>query len=225
MTVLTIAPRIDITDAPTATSLQPMDPTPTSPGLLCPQCDLVLAAPRLDAQQMARCPRCELELDRGTRLSSETVLALALSAVPLWVVMNAFPLITLTLNGERRASTLFGAALALANNGMPALAALVVLTAIAAPAVEIGLALHILGRRERLARNGQLGRAVRWFGRIKHWSMVDVFLLGCLVSVVKLANLAQLVVGPALWASALLLPVLALVTLHLRPQQLFRTEP
>jgi len=198
-----------------------MTATPTSQPLLCPHCDLLIAAPGLAADQRATCPRCHVELDRGTRFSRETALAIAASAVPLWAVMNAFPLVTLTLSGERHTSTLFGAAWALLTHGMPALAALVVLTAIIAPAAEILLAVLILGRLESLSRRGQLGRALRWFGRIKQWSMVDVFLLGSLVSVVKLSNFADLVVGPALWACALLLPVLAFVTIYVQPQRLF----
>jgi len=90
-----------------------------------------------------------------------------------------------------------------------------------APAAEILLALNILGRLEKLVHSGRLGRAVRWFGYIKYWSMVDVFLLGCLVSVVKLSHLAQLVIGPALWACALLLPVLAIVAVYVQPHRLF----
>src|SRR5262245_2559464 len=202
-----------------------MDATQTAWAQLCPQCDLLLAPPSLAAGQLARCPRCRVELDRGARVSRETVVAIAASAVPLWVVMNAFPLVTLTLGGVRRDSTLLGAAAALMSNGMPALAALVFLTAIVAPAAEIVLALHVLGRLDSLARSGRLGSAVRWFGRVKRWTMVDVFLLGCLVSVVKLSHLAHLVVGPALWACALLLPVLAFVTVYLQPRRVFRATP
>src|SRR5215813_3719684 len=100
--------------------------------------------------------------------------------MPLWVVMNGFPLVTLSLGGERHDSTLLGAAAALMNHGMPALAALVVVTAIVAPAAEILLALLILAQLDRLLRTGGLGRALRWFARISAWSMVDVFLLGCM---------------------------------------------
>jgi paraquat-inducible protein A len=200
-----------------------MNGTKPYPPLLCPQCDLLIAPLGVGADQQARCPRCRVELDRGTRVSREAALAIAVGAVPLWFVMNAFPLVTLTLGGVRRESTLFGAALALLENGIPALAALVVLTAILAPAAEIVLAVYILARLDGLLRTGRLGRAVRWFRHIKRLNMIDVFLLGCLVSVVKLSHLADLVVGPALWACALVLPALAFVTVYVHPQRLFRS--
>jgi paraquat-inducible protein A len=135
--------------------------------------------------------------------------------------MNVFPLVTLTLAGERRQTTLGGAAIAMATHGMPSLGALVVLTAVVAPGIEIAVALYVLGRFEALAQSGALGRWVRWFQTARRWAMADVFMLGCLVSIVKLSRLADLVVGPALWACAALLPTLALLNLYLRPHRLF----
>jgi paraquat-inducible protein A len=135
--------------------------------------------------------------------------------------MNVFPLVALTLGGQRRETTLSGAAVALATHGMPLLAVLVAMTAVIAPGLEIGLALYVLGRLDYLCRSGALGIAIRWLRTVRRWSMVDVFLLGCLVSIVKLANFAQLVVGPALWACAALLPVLAFLSHYVRPERLF----
>jgi len=188
---------------------------------LCPQCDLLVRPPDLEPYQLSRCPRCGVELDRGTYASREAAIAVAAAAAQLWILMNVFPLVALTLGGQRRQTTLSGAAVALGTHGMPLLALLVALTAIVAPGVEIGLALHVLRRVETLARSRALGRAVRWFRTVRRWSMVDVFMLGCLVSIVKLAHLAELVVGPALWACAVLLPALAFLNLYIRPQRLF----
>jgi paraquat-inducible protein A len=188
---------------------------------LCPQCDVLVRAADLRPDQLSTCPRCGVELDRGTYASREAALAVAAAAAQIWILMNAFPLVALTLGGQRRQTTLSGAAVALGTHGMPLLALLVALTAIVAPGLEIGLALYVLWRLETLARSGALGRAVRWFRTVRRWSMVDVFMLGCLVSIVKLANLAELVVGPALWACAALLPAIVFLNLYIRPQRLF----
>ena len=198
-----------------------MDRSPLNTGLLCPGCDLLTLRTDLRADQLSRCPRCGIELDRGTYATRNAALAIAVTAAQLWILMNAFPLVALTLGGQRRETTLGGAAVALATHGMPLLALLVAVTAVVAPGVEIGLALYVLGRLEYLRRSGFLGPAIRWLRTMRRWSMVDVFMLGCLVSIVKLANFAQLVVGPALWACAALLPVLAFLSHYVRPQRLF----
>jgi paraquat-inducible protein A len=188
---------------------------------LCPQCDLLVRPPDLGPDQLSRCPRCGVELDRGTNASREAALAVAAVAAQLWILMNVLPLVALTLGGHQRQTTLSGAAVALATHGMPELGLLVALTAIVAPGLEIGLALYLLGRLKTLARSGALGRAIRWFRTARRWSMVDVFMLGCLVSIVKLAHLAELVVGTAPWACAVLLPALAFLSVYLRPERLF----
>jgi paraquat-inducible protein A len=190
--------------------------------LPCPQCDLLVLRADLRADEVSRCPRCRVELGRGRYASRQTALAIAVAASQLWILMNVFPLVALTLRGQRRETTLSGAAMALATHGMPLLAALVAVTAVIAPGVEIALSLYALGRLESLKRSGGLGVAIRWLRTAHRWSMVDVFMLGCFVAIVKLANFAQLVVGPALWACAALLPVFAFLGHYVQPQRLLR---
>lgn len=188
---------------------------------LCPQCDLLVRPADLRVDQLSRCPRCGVELDRGSSVPREAELAFAVAAAQLWILMNTFPLVALTLGGQKRQTTLSGAAIALATHGMPVLALLVALTAIIVPGLEIGLVLYVLGRFDTVTRSGGLGRAIRWFRQVHRWSMVDVFMLGCLVAIVRLSQLALVVVGPAFWACAALLPVLAFLDLYMRPQRLF----
>jgi paraquat-inducible protein A len=149
-------------------------------------------------------------------------MALAAAAAQLWVLMNFYPLVTLTLGGARRQTTLVGAAIALGQQGKVPLALLVLATTVVAPGVEILVAVVVLGRLQALARAGWVGPLVRWYRSLRRWSMVDVFMLGCLVSIVKLAQLAEIVAGPGLWACAALLPVLAMLSAYARPQALLR---
>lgn len=187
---------------------------------LCAECDLLLRVARLRTDQLSRCPRCGAELERGTSASMQTALAAAVTGALLWLLMNTFPLVRLTAEGISRDTTLTGAALSLFAHGMPALALLVFVTAVAAPAFEIALALYVLGRLDALRRSGRMGVLVRWLSVVRRWSMVDVFLLGCMVAIVKLSHMAQLVTGPALWACAGLIPLLSLLNLVLEPRRL-----
>ena len=159
-------------------------------------------------------------MDDGHRASRGAALAIAATAGQLWLLMNAFPLVALTLGGARRETTLIGASMDLAANGKAPLGALVALTTVIAPGIEILVALWALSSLDALARSGLLGHLVRWYRTLRRWSMVDVFMLGCLVSIVKLANLADIVLGPGLWACAALLPVLAILHVYARPQRL-----
>jgi len=175
----------------------------------------------LQPGETSRCPRCGAEADHRARTSRGAALAIAATAAQLWILMNVFPLVALTLGGVKRETTLIGASVTLAQSGKAPLAALVGLTTVIAPGIEIAVALYVLSSLDSLARSGLLGRQVRWYQSLRRWSMVDVFMLGCLVSIVKLAHLADIVVGPGLWACAALLPVIAILNAYVRPHSLF----
>jgi len=189
---------------------------------LCPQCDLLARPAPLRPGETSQCPRCGAEADSGVHGSRLTALAIAATAAQLWLLMNVFPLVSMTLSGVRRQTTLVGAALNLAQRGEAPLGVLVGVTTVVAPGIEILVALIVLASLGSLAQSGRLGRFVRWYRTLRRWSMVDVFMLGCLVSIVKLAHLAEIVVGPGLWACAALLPLLALLNAIARPQALLR---
>ena len=56
---------------------------------------------------------------------------------------------------------------------------------------------------------------------VRPWGMVEVFMLGVLVSLVKLAHLAGIVPGIALWAFAALMFVMAAIAAVLDPRDLW----
>jgi paraquat-inducible protein A len=55
----------------------------------------------------------------------------------------------------------------------------------------------------------QMPHAFRLLRRVMPWSMMEVFMIGILVAVTKLAGMAEVVPGLAIWAFALLMVVLA----------------
>jgi len=61
----------------------------------------------------------------------------------------------------------------------------------------------------------------RWMGHVQVWSMAEVFVLGVLVSLVKLADMAEIVPGIALWALGLLIPTLTAAMASLDPDEVW----
>ena len=113
------------------------------------------------------------------------------------------------MQGQITQTTLISGSVALWEQGRFAVAALVFMTTIVAPALEIGLLLYVLAPLH-------FGRALpgaviafREVERFRPWSMMEVFLIGIFVAVVKLADMADIVPGIALWAFGLLIPTLA----------------
>ena len=87
---------------------------------------------------------------------------------------------------------------------------LVFITALLIPMLELLMFLLVLVPL-RLGRvSPRLATFFRLVRSVQPWGMVEVFLLGMLVSLVKLSHLATVVLGTAFWATAALIVVLTL---------------
>ena len=170
--------------------------------LACLECDLLETEPQLAPGQTASCGRCGAFLARNPPDSIDRTLALTLTAAILYVIANIHPLVGLEMQGRLVAVTLFEAIRVLWQDGMMPVAALVFGTALLFPLLELVMILLVLVPL-RLGRvSPRLAPFFRLVRSVKPWGMVDVFLLGMLVSLVKLSHLASVILGTAFWAMA-----------------------
>jgi paraquat-inducible protein A len=177
--------------------------------IACPHCDLLQRSIPLEPDALARCGRCGVVLYRPYDENLDRPLAFTLAATILFVLSNAFPIVGLDLQGQHTTATLFGTARALVEQDMAMLGALVFVTTIVVPAVQLAAMAYVLG----LLRMGHAPRflpiALRALQAVRPWGMVEVFILGLLVSLVKLSATADVVPGTALWAFGGLLMMIA----------------
>ncbi len=149
---------------------------------------------------MARCVRCEAVLGRSHRLPITTLLALTLAASAAFLVAISSNVLSLELRGSAESATLPQAIVATWNEGQEIIAVVAAITALVAPALFIALRLYVLvplaaGRRPR-----GFAFCVRVLHQADRWNMVEVFTIGVLLSLVRLAGLADAVPGPGLFA-------------------------
>jgi len=157
----------------------------------------------------AYCIRCGALLFRRHSRTIEVCFALVVAAAILYAVANVYPFLAFQMQGQQTHTTLLEGVRALMDQDENAVAALVFLTAIASPGCEIGLLLYVLGPVYFGFRLPGMAVAFRFVEQFRPWSMMEVFLIGILVAGVKLADLADIVPGTALYAFALLIPLLA----------------
>ncbi|GGY13375.1 paraquat-inducible protein A [Paludibacterium paludis] len=175
--------------------------------LACHDCDLLLNRPARPGR--FACPRCGAVLGDSDGHAPETSLALVLAGVIAFIIANAHPVVGLDANGLRSSTTLIGCALTLFDQQMPAIGALVLFTAVLVPALELGAQLYLLAPLCLGLRPPGFARMMR-LARVAHpWGMVEVFLLGTLVALVKLAHLARVEPGIGLWCFFALITLLA----------------
>jgi len=187
----------------------------------CHDCDLLLSEPPVPEGDSAICPRCQGILVRRRRNSIERTLALALAGFVLFLVANAFPFLTFEMQGQATQTTLASGSIDIFRAGRPVVAGLVFLTTILAPATELVLLIYILGPLNLGIRPPALALAFRGVQHARNWSMMEVFLIGIFVSVVKLTDMAEIVPGIALWAFVLMIPTLAAAGSTLDPDEVW----
>lgn len=179
---------------------------PRQPGLVaCHECDLLHHAGDIPSGARALCSRCGAELYRHVPNSLDRSLALYLTSLLLFLLANVFPFLSLKIGGRVEDNILLSASLAFFREGMGELGILVFLTSILFPFVTIAGMLYILLPLKFGQHAPGTGRVYRLVSRLMPWSLIGVFMLGVLVSVVKLLDLATVIPGVSLFAFAGLL--------------------
>ena len=189
--------------------------------IVCPACDLAHRRSATPVIGRLRCARCRAPLQRPENAAIDTAIALALCALVLLLLTNAYPLVTMRINGGSRDTTLIGAALGLHAQGFDSLAALVFLTTVIGPSLQIAALLYVLIPLWRGRRAPGQGTVLRVFTQVRSWSFMEVFLLGALAALVRLAKFAHITPGISLWACVLLMLCLSELISITTPGQLW----
>jgi paraquat-inducible protein A len=165
----------------------------------CHDCGYLVQLPN-----SATCPRCDSNLHARLPHSFQRTLALLLSSFALYVPANLFPIMTVTQLSVGEPHTILGGIIALIHSDMLPIAMLVLVASILVPLLKLlGLSLLLLCVHFRWQVNAkrwtQLYRIIAFVGR---WSMLDIFMISILVSLVNLGGVAQVIAGSAATAFA-----------------------
>jgi paraquat-inducible protein A len=129
----------------------------------------------------------------------------------LFVIANASPIVSLEAQGSQTSATLVGTIAALHRENLSGVAALVLITALLMPGLEIGVTIYVLARL-RFRRGPQcFPVGLRLLRAVRPWSMIEVLVLGTLAALAKLMHLARVELGPALWSFAGLMALMAAI--------------
>lgn len=187
----------------------------------CHECDLLLKEIPLRPGGIAVCCCCGASLYRNTPDSLQRTLAFTLAAAILFILANLYPILGIEIQGVRNATNLAGAVRSLWNQEMHMISLLVAITTILIPALElITMAYLLLPLSLRHTPPG-IAPIMRVLHEIKPWGMVEVFMLGVLVSLVKLKDTSIIIPGVALWSFGGLTMLLAAVAASFNPRDIW----
>ena len=183
--------------------------------IACHDCDLIQRLPHIAEAGTVQCVRCGAVLHQKKRNSIERTLSFTLAGLVLFGLANSFPFLAFKLEAQVRQTTLLTGIQELYAQGMPELSIIVLLTTVLVPLAQMISILYILLplKFKKIPRG--LPRVFRFLHHLQPWSMMEVFMLGILVSVVKLAKMAIIIPGVALFSFLALIFVLAAMTASL----------
>lgn len=158
----------------------------------CSHCDGLFNKTPLKEDEVAKCPRCETTL-YYENLSFSNAIALIIVSFFLYPVAMLFPFVELGIVGQKTIISVFeGIQVISHEKNSIYLAVIVALLVMVFPLARLaGLLLILLpiqlGKRQILSRG-----LIRLTLNIGTWSMIEVYLIGCIVTMVKLFDLGHM---------------------------------
>jgi len=177
--------------------------------------------PVLQDGESAECPRCGYELFSHRHRVVRRSLALVLTALLLYVPANFLPIMQLNLLGQTSQDTVWSGVIGLYESGMQGIAVVVFLCSMAVPLLKLLCQLLVL-----LSIRMDFGRSYglllyRIYHHMREWGMLEVYLMGILVAMVKLMDLADLSLGLGLFCFIALLLVQVWLEVIMSPHQIW----
>jgi paraquat-inducible protein A len=177
--------------------------------VVCEHCGQPHRWVRLAPRSVARCSRCDAVLGRGHRMDVSSLLALTLAAAIVFCIAHGSNIITINLAGTEVRTTYPMALSAAWESGEHGVAVLSAVTALLAPAVFIGLRLYLLVPLMLGRVPVGFATCLRLLFQASRWNTVEVLTVAALLSLVRIAALAQASPGPGLVAFGVLALLLA----------------
>ncbi len=160
--------------------------------IVCPDCDLLLEPVEVRPGQKLVCPRCNCTLRAPVANSVEKTLALSLTGLIMFLPGIFLPLLSLDIIGLESSGSIFSSATALVETGYVFTGVAVFLTSILIPAIK--LCILFLVSFQILA--GRSDRSTifmfRTYKFLDEWGMLEVYMIGILVTIIKLLHMAKI---------------------------------
>ena len=189
--------------------------------IACPDCDLLQRIAPLPPGGKARCARCGKTLVTRRYDPLDRALALTIAAAIALIVANTMPLMGLSAAGREASTTIIGGAHEMWLQGSEITAVIVAFCAVIAPAGHILFLLTVLVAVRRPPAPRWVGELLRSAHFMQPWSMTEVMMLGILVALFKIAQLATVIPGIGMYAAGLFVLLVAAVLASFDPHEVW----
>jgi paraquat-inducible protein A len=190
--------------------------------IACPDCDLLQRIPPLPVGGKARCARCSKTLVTRRPDPIDRTLALTIAAAIALLIANTMPLMGLSAVGRESSTTIIGGAREMWLQGSEVTAVIVAFCAVIAPAAHVLFLLAVLLAVRYPPAPRWVGELLRLAHFMQPWSMTEVMMLGILVALFKIAQLATVIPGIGMYAAGLFVALMAAILVSFDPHEVWK---
>lgn len=171
--------------------------------MICLDCDLLVAVPQVTTPGQMLCPRCDHLLLSHRTNSLNRLISLSLSALIFFIFSLCFPFMSYDAGGSDRTIGLIDSVTTLVSLDYLFLAGLIATVILLLPALFLCGLLYVLLPLRFGKQSAYSLMVLKLSLLMLPWSMVVVFLIAVLVSIIKLASSADIGLGLSFYAFAL----------------------
>ncbi|WP_061286665.1 paraquat-inducible protein A [Herbaspirillum chlorophenolicum] len=176
--------------------------------IACRYCDGIHLRMALLPGEAAICLRCDSVLYRNDMKQRDVRLSLVLAAIAFFIISNVYPIAEISIQGVKVEATIWECIDRMNVEHMALLSLFLVATTIVFPLAEMSMMAFSLIRKDEKKRRPS-GRLVLFLNSLRPWSMIEIYMLGMLVTFGKMSSMASLIPGVAAVSMALLVVILA----------------
>lgn len=191
---------------------------------LCSVCEYTFDEDIVDKKGTLRCPRCESRLPHDDSHKLQRVWACLIAGTIMMIPANILPISVTAFAGSESADSLMGGVTLFLGLGSYAVAAIVFIASIAVPFSKVAVIFYLL-----LAIHYRWKHPIHWQMRLLHyvhfvgrWSMLDLFVLALMMSLLERGQIISFSVGDAAFYFGAAVFLTMIASSHLDARMLWR---
>ncbi len=161
---------------------------------VCPGCDMIIATTPLEVPlgHQLICPRCKFTVHTPKQDTIARTLALSLTGLLLFIPAHFMLLLQLEALGLFDQGSVIDSMTTLYQQKYSFVALIILFTAVLIPFTKLVLLCIVSFYLASNIYTRQLPNLFRWYCHIEEWGMTEIFLLGILITIIKMGHTADI---------------------------------
>lgn len=188
--------------------------------MFCHECNYQVRLPLLGHKQAAVCPQCGFQLTVYHHNVSQRIIALATTSLIFLLASLPFEFLSFSASGQYQSIDILGSLWILVEKDYALLASVEAIAVLILPAFVLFGLLYLLVPLSFNLRPKKADWILKVLFKLLPWTMAEIFLIGVLVSLIKIVSLADIGLGLSFYAYLVFTIFMTITLLYVDKYQL-----